>query len=111
MPNYLVNVGGGDTFAFGEYYPNNETFVPWARSSADEGFVATAGAELTNVPVQRLMNNTDMPGDDIIAKHHSPGDPGFGPLPCQAACDALPACKSWTWVVRGTPVGSGDCCL
>jgi hypothetical protein len=57
------------------------------------------------------MNNTDMPGDDIIAKHHSPGDPGFGPLPCQAACDALPACKSWTWVVRGRPAGSGDCCL
>jgi sucrose-6-phosphate hydrolase SacC (GH32 family) len=70
-----------------------------------------ADAQLTTVPVQRLMNNTDMPGDDIIAKHHSPGDPDFGPLPCQAACDALPACKSWTWVVRGTPVGSGDCCL
>ena len=30
---------------------------------------------------------------------------------CQAACDADHKCMSWTWVERGEPAGSHDCCL
>lgn len=30
VPNRLVNVGGGDLYLFGNYFPQNESFVPWA---------------------------------------------------------------------------------
>lgn len=32
VPNYIVNVGGGDSYLFGQYNPENETFVPWIPS-------------------------------------------------------------------------------
>jgi hypothetical protein len=30
---------------------------------------------------------------------------------CEAACAADAKCDAWTFVVRGAPAGSGDCCL
>ena len=30
---------------------------------------------------------------------------------CQAECDAAAECVAWTYVIRGEPAGSGDCCL
>ena len=111
VPNYLVNVGGGDALAFGEYYANNETFVPWQRPQ--HAVQQQQQVQDPVAPVTRLMQNTDLKGADIRGqtKHHAPGDPQFGPIACQAACDALADCKSWTWVIRGNPKGSGDCCL
>ena len=29
MPDYLVNVGGGDLYLWGNYHPENESFTPW----------------------------------------------------------------------------------
>jgi hypothetical protein len=54
------------------------------------------------------MNNTDMPGRDLGGPTHHPGT--FGGKGCQALCAANAKCKAWTWVIRGTPAGSGDCC-
>lgn len=47
------------------------------------------------VPVQRMMNDTDMPGGDISVTHHPANFTAAG---CQRACDALAACVAWTWV-------------
>ena len=41
MPNYLVNVNGGATYEFGQYFANNETWVPWTK----DGQVVTAHLE------------------------------------------------------------------
>ena len=55
----------------------------------------------------RLMNNTDLSGGDGAISHHPPGT---DPTVCQAICDNSTTCKAWTYVVRGSPPGSGDCC-
>jgi sucrose-6-phosphate hydrolase SacC (GH32 family) len=60
------------------------------------------------VHIARWMNGTDMPNDDKSVTHHNAS---FGGEGCQAACDADATCKAWVWVVRGSPPGSGDCCL
>lgn len=54
------------------------------------------------------MNKTDMPGGDYLVTHHPANT---DPAVCQAACAADAKCNSWTYVIRGTPAGSGDCCL
>lgn len=54
------------------------------------------------------MVGTDLPGDDMGCTHH-PAE--FGGHGCQAMCNADPKCKAFTWVIRGSPAGSGDCCL
>ena len=30
---------------------------------------------------------------------------------CEALCKAAKGCGAWTYVIRGSPAGSGDCCL
>merc|ERR1711976_309833 len=54
------------------------------------------------------MKGTDMMGNDYKQTHY-PKD--TDPKVCQAACDADDKCDSWTYVIRGEPAGSGDCCL
>ena len=57
-----------------------------------------------------MMLDTDLPGGDLPGKTtHHPGT--FGAAGCQALCAADSKCDSWTWVIRGAPAGSGDCCL
>ena len=46
---------------------------------------------------------------DAKAGRHFP--PGTDPKACQAECDAAGECVAWTYVIRGMPAGSGDCCL
>ena len=33
-PNYIINIGGGDKYLWGNYHPENETFVPYVPSGA-----------------------------------------------------------------------------
>jgi hypothetical protein len=57
--------------------------------------------------VGTMMPNTDLPVGDFNVSHH-PGS--FGAVGCQGLCAADSKCDSWTWVIRGAPAGSGDCC-
>jgi hypothetical protein len=59
-------------------------------------------------PVTTYMPHTDMPGDDYNITHYPANT---DPHTCEAACIADAHCDSWTYVVRGVPAGSGDCCL
>ena len=61
--------------------------------------------------VARRMNGTDMGGDDYSVKHDDRTDVEAATADCQATCDKDPQCEAWTYVVRGAPAGSGDCCL
>lgn len=55
-----------------------------------------------------FMEETDMPGNDYNVTHYPANT---DPKQCQAACAADTQCKAWTYVIRGSPAGSGDCCL
>ena len=46
----------------------------------------------TNVPVTRMMNHTDMSGDDYSVTHHLED---FGAVGCQKLCDGDKICKAW----------------
>jgi hypothetical protein len=65
------------------------------------------------VGLARYMPETDFNGGDYnknatVGRHHPPGtDPNV----CQAECDKAEECVAWTYVIRGAPAGSGDCCL
>jgi hypothetical protein len=82
-------------------YPNED--AEWAAHAA--------GKNGAPQPVTRWMNNTDMPGDDVKVVHSAAGSATFGPEQCQKMCDGNSACNSWTWLIRGSPRGSGDCCM
>lgn len=55
-----------------------------------------------------MMDGTDLPGADYNITHYPPST---DPAACKAACDQDAGCKAWTYVLRGSPAGSGDCCL
>lgn len=77
-------------------------------AAATFGVTIGDGSTPTGPSVSRLMNSTDMPGDDYSISHHPPNT---APTVCQAMCDKDPKCQAWTYVIRGSPAGSGDCCL
>ena len=52
------------------------------------------------------MNATDLGGGDYKLTHMPPNT---DPHVCQAGCLKDPACMVWTYVIRGSPPGSGDC--
>jgi hypothetical protein len=57
----------------------------------------------------RYMPHTDCcHKEDYNVSHHPVGTDD---KVCQALCDADPLCKAWVYVIRGSPSGSGDCCL
>lgn len=58
--------------------------------------------------VSTFMEKTDLPGGDYNITHMPPNT---DPKECEMKCNADTKCQSWTYVVRGTPMGSGDCCL
>lgn len=64
----------------------------------------------TGTKVGTFMKGIDMPGDDYNITHFNVPDAGNAQK-CEAMCTADTKCKSWTFVVRGAPAGSGDCCL
>lgn len=58
--------------------------------------------------IDTFMKNTDLMGNDYNITHHPPGTTASV---CKAMCDADTKCQAWTYVIRGEPAGSGDCCL
>lgn len=54
------------------------------------------GPSPPGTPVGTFMKDTDMPGDDFSISHHNAS---FGARGCEASCNAVDKCKSWTWVV------------
>lgn len=77
VPNYIVNVGGGDSYMFGEYYPENETFVPWVKPGEKTPVMAQLegahggwwGAQTAN---ERMLMIGWALGD-----YHGPAGPGI----------------------------------
>ena len=93
----------------------------------------TATSHIASFNSDRLMDKTDLPGDDYNITHHPKGTPAtvcqvqsisarcpklaWMPLETdccftlsqQQACDADSECLAWTYVIRGTD-GGGDCC-
>eukprot|EP00041_Stephanoeca_diplocostata_P021593 m.504556 g.504556 ORF g.504556 m.504556 type:complete len:649 (+) comp21862_c0_seq7:117-2063(+) len=67
------------------------------------------GGSSNGTPVSTWQPGTDLPGHDYNITHY-PASPNSA-RQCQAACDKDDKCKAWVYVVRGTPAGSGDCCL
>ena len=72
--------------------------------------VGPAGAAPTpaGTPVGTMMKNTDLAGGDYNITHHPAHTDAFV---CESLCHADAKCKAWTYVIRGAPAGSGDCCL
>ena len=65
------------------------------------------------VGLTRYMPETNLNGGDYnknasTGRHHPAGT---DPKVCQAECDKAAECVAWTYVIRGAPAGSGDCCL
>ena len=54
VPNYIVNVGGGDQYLFGQYSAGNETFAPWqlngneVEAHLEHGQAGWWGAQMAN---------------------------------------------------------------
>ena len=62
----------------------------------------------TKYSEHRYMEKTDLPGDDYNVTHYPANT---SPSVCADACEADAKCHAWTYVIRGLPAGSGDCCL
>jgi sucrose-6-phosphate hydrolase SacC (GH32 family) len=73
------------------------------------GLVIGAGnSSSSGTKVSTMMKKTDMPGGDYNITHFPPNTDA---TVCEARCAADDKCKAWTYVIRGSPAGSGDCCL
>jgi len=72
------------------------------------GITIGDGATPSGKKVDTFMAKTDMPGGDYNVTHYPAHT---DPKVCEAACNADAKCKSWTYVIRGQPAGSGDCWL
>ena len=53
-----------------------------------------------------FMNDTDLSGGDYNSTHLPAGT---DPHQCAALCMHDPNCMVWVYVIRGEPLGSGDC--
>ena len=92
---------------------NSETVVVFELPSEAASFGVTVGAPSAPAPspgtkVGTMMKGVDLPGNDYNITHYPPKT---DPKACEAACAADSKCKAWTYVIRGSPAGSGDCCL
>jgi hypothetical protein len=106
--------------AFVDFVPN-PIMQPGATKSSVASWKVRAGLRSAKaiqhnssngMELGRYMQNTDLMGGDYnknaTGRRHPPGT---NPKVCQAECDKDPACVAWTYVIRGDPAGSGDCCL
>jgi len=69
----------------------------------------SGGSPPTPAQVTTYMEKTDLPGDDYSVTHMPIGTNNA--KVCEANCNDDDKCMAWTYVVRGSPAGSGDCCL
>lgn len=87
----------------------SEIVATFALPSSEATFGVVVGKPTTGgTPVEKLMKGTDMGGGDYNVTHYPPNTDA---TVCEAACAADVKCNSWTYVIRGNPAGSGDCCL
>lgn len=89
----------------------SEVVATFPIPSAAGTFGITVGKSVAPAPpphVGTYMEGTDLAGNDFNITHLPPKT---DPHVCQAACTANAKCTSWTYVIRGDPAGSGDCCL
>jgi len=91
----------------------SEMIATFELSSNAVTFGVTLGPNMSPTPtpgtnVSTYMEKTDMPGGDYNITHMPLNT---DPKICELACNADNKCQSWTYVIRGSPAGSGDCCL
>lgn len=110
----------GQLEAFVEFVPAAASGVPQVSETNSKAAAGPGGSWSVRVGIRsgtggtnltRYMPHTDLRGGDYnknTSRHHPPGT---DPHVCQAACDAAAECMAWTYVIRGEPAGSGDCCL
>ena len=77
--------------------------IAFDAASFTANLTLSSGAVPSNASY--YMPGVDMPGHDLSVTSENYTDPHL----CQAACNATPACKGFTYVVR--PPLKGDCCL
>ena len=100
-----------------------------AVAAAGTSGAAGGGGKYSSGAAQKLNNlTTYMPGVDLgghdmgAASYPAGGIPGgrascqhypkaTDPKVCEALCKVAKGCGAWTYVIRGSPAGSGDCCL
>jgi sucrose-6-phosphate hydrolase SacC (GH32 family) len=78
------------------------------KTAASLSVVLGDGVTPKPVVVDTFMTSVDLAGNDYNITHYPPKT---DPKVCEAACNADAKCQAWTYVVRGAPAGSGDCCL
>lgn len=62
--------------------------------------------------VHKRMASTNLVGNDYNVTHYPTiTNSTQASAVCAAACQADAQCKAWTYVVRGEPANTGDCCL
>lgn len=82
--------------------------LPTDRAVTFGVFVGNGASHRMPTMVSTFMKSTDLPGSDYNITHFGVGT---DPKVCEAACRADSKCRAWTYVIRGLPEGSGDCCL
>lgn len=101
-----VAILGGAVTAFADFVSKTNVTVGFGSLGGSE--VGTAPPPANKANMSRFMPNFDLGGGDYSIEHHPPNT---DPAVCQKLCDGQPKCKAWTYVIRGSPTGSGDCCL
>ena len=86
----------------------SEIVATFALPSEPVTFGVALGSSDATPYVSTYMAFTDLPGDDYNVTHMPSHT---NPRVCENLCGADDKCVAWTYVVRGTPPGSGDCCL
>jgi len=91
----------------------SEMVVSFALPTAATKIGVTIGASASpETVVHTRMENTDLNGgDDYNVTHYADTNSTRAASTCEAACQADDQCKAWTYVVRGSPAETGDCCL
>ena len=91
--------------------------------AAGGGGKYSSGAGQNHNNLTTYMPGVDLGGHDMgAASYPAGGIPGglascqhypkaTDPKVCEALCKVAKGCGAWTYVIRGSPAGSGDCCL
>lgn len=109
-----IVVGTGQSVSMGlakGVAKQSEVLATFALPAAAATFGIFVGNRTLSPPpptAGTFMKATDLPGSDYNITHYGVHT---DPTICEAACTADFKCKAWTYVVRGAPAGSGDCCL